>query len=59
MGFDELMYSIPEQSHLPLELPQISILYSLHFWLASLVRYDPHSVAFLQDSRYWILIMVF
>ena len=52
MGFDELMYSIPEQSCFPMRLPQISILYSLNFWLASLVRYDPHSVAYLQDSRF-------
>lgn len=56
MEFGELVYSIPEQSVLPLKLPQISVLYSLYFWLGSLVRYDPHSVAYLHDSMYWILI---
>jgi len=51
-----LVYKIPVQTQLPLRLPQISILYSLIFWLGSVVRYDPHSVAALQESRYWILI---
>jgi hypothetical protein len=26
------------------------------FWLASLVRYDPHSVQYLMDSHYWVLV---
>jgi len=51
-----LVYKIPVQTQLPLRLPQISILYSLIFWLGSVVRYDPHSVAALRESRYWILI---
>lgn len=51
-----LIYNIPDQRQLPLRLPQISVLYSLIFWLGSLVRYDPHSVAELRDSRYWLLI---
>ena len=52
----ELEYNIPIQTRLPLFLPQIMVLYTLVFWLGSLVRYDPHSVAELQDSPYWILI---
>jgi hypothetical protein len=51
-----LSYSIPIQSNMPIILPQIMVLYSLIFWLGSIVRYDPHSVADLQDSEYWILI---
>ncbi len=51
-----LAYTIPVQTQLPLRLPQISILYSLIFWLGSVVRYDPHSVAALRESRYWLLI---
>lgn len=51
-----LKYSIPVQNLLPIRLPQIMVLYTLIFWLGSLVRYDPHSVADLQDSEYWMLI---
>ena len=51
-----LSYSIPIQLNMPIILPQIMVLYSLIFWLGSIVRYDPHSVADLQDSEYWILI---
>jgi len=51
-----LVYTIPVQTQFPLQLPQISILYSLIFWLSSLVRYDPHSMAALQESRYWLFI---
>jgi hypothetical protein len=49
-------YAIPIQTHLPIQLPQLLVLYSLMFWLGSLVRYDPHSVAQLQDTEHWILI---
>jgi hypothetical protein len=56
LGFDGMDYSIPIQSSLPMKLPQIVVKYSIIFWLASLVRYDPHSVEALQESRYWILI---
>jgi hypothetical protein len=31
------------------------VLYTLLFWLGSLVRYDPHSVARLQEEH-WMLI---
>lgn len=51
-----LQYALPVQRRLPIRLPQIVVLYSLVFWLGSLVRYDPHSVADLQDSEYWTLI---
>lgn len=51
-----LNYSVPIQTGFPLMLPQLMVLYSLFFWLGSLVRYDPHSVYSLQDSEYWILI---
>lgn len=56
MHFDELGYMIPYQNKLPIKLPQLMVLYSLIFWLGSLVRYDPHSVDALRDSRNWILI---
>lgn len=56
MRFDELGYMIPIQDKLPIKLPQLMVLYSLIFWLGSLVRYDPHSVDDLRESRYWILI---
>jgi hypothetical protein len=32
------------------------VLYTLTFWLGSLVRYDPHSLSDLMNSRYWELI---
>jgi len=48
-------YAIPLQDRLPIPLPQVSVLYSILFWLGSLVRYDPHSVDFLMDSSAWIL----
>jgi len=57
IGKDQRMaYFLPAQKNLPLRLPQIVVLYSILFWLSSLVRYDPHSVAELTDSPYWILI---
>jgi hypothetical protein len=52
----ELKFSIPVQGRLPIQMPQIIILYSILFWLGSLVRYDPHSVNDLMDSPYWIII---
>jgi YaaC-like Protein len=56
LDHDGLHYVIPIQTRLPLRLPQLLVLYSIMFWLGSLVRYDPHSVAELQDSEYWLLI---
>ena len=53
---DELQYAVPVQAHLPVRLPQVMVLYSLLFWLGSLVRYDPHSVARLQEEEHWLLI---
>jgi hypothetical protein len=53
---DEISYAVPIQTSLPMRLPQVMVLYSLLFWLGSLVRYDPHSVARLQDEEYWVLI---
>jgi len=52
----EMGYSLPIQASLPIRFPQLMVLYTLMFWLGSLVRYDPHSVSDLQESRYWILI---
>jgi hypothetical protein len=49
---DGLQYAIPIQTQLPIQLPQLLVLYSLMFWLGSLVRYDPHSVAHLQDTEH-------
>jgi len=56
LAFDHIEYSIPIQKRLPIPLPQICILYTILFWLGSLVRYDPHSVDQLMDSGYWVLI---
>jgi hypothetical protein len=52
----QLTYAIPIQNNIPILMSQIMTLYTILFWLGSLVRYDPHSVADLQDSSYWILI---
>lgn len=52
----KLEYFLPAQARLPFSLPQVMVNYSLLFWLGSLVRYDPHSVSALMDSRYWMLI---
>jgi hypothetical protein len=49
-------YAIPVQTNLPIRMPQLMVLYTILFWLGSLVRYDPHSVSALMDSEYWILI---
>jgi len=56
LAYGEMHYAVPLQSHLPVVLPQIVVLYTLMFWLSSLVRYDPHSLAVLRDSGYWLLI---
>jgi len=56
MDEGDLQFSIPLQHSLPIPLPQVTVLYSILFWLGSLVRYDPHSVAYLMDSSLWILI---
>lgn len=53
---ETLEYYVPIQNNLPIRLPQLILLYTLIFWLGSLVRYDPRGVAYLQDSRYWILL---
>lgn len=55
-GNDQLEYAVPVQIQLPIRLPQLIVLYTILFWLGSLVRYDPHSVSDLMDSEYWILI---
>ncbi len=52
----ELTYALPMQNKLPLRLPQAIVLYTILFWLGSLVRYDPHSVSYLMDSPGRILI---
>ena len=52
----ELSYLLSIQRHFPLRLSQLMVIYAVLFWLGSLVRYDPHSVVALQDSRYWSLI---
>jgi hypothetical protein len=56
LDYEGLKYMVPLQARLPIRLPQLLVLYSLMFWLGSLVRYDPHSVADLQESEYWLLI---
>lgn len=49
-------YSITLQQRLPFPMPQLMVSYTILFWLGSLVRYDPHSVAELMDSPVWIMI---
>ena len=56
MDNGRIEYFVPHYPKPMPRLPQIAVLYSLMFWLGSLVRYDPHSVHALQDSRYWTLI---
>jgi hypothetical protein len=56
LDLGKLQYYIQVPKRITMPLPQIMVLYSLIFWLSSLVRYDPHSVFELQDSEYWILI---
>jgi len=56
LGYGELSYFFPIQTSLALRFPQILVLYTLMFWLGSLVRYDPHSISDLRESQYWILI---
>lgn len=51
-----IQYSIPIQNHLPIRMPQLMVLYTILFWLGSLVRYDPHSVNELMESPNWRLI---
>jgi hypothetical protein len=52
----KLGYSVPVQRALRYPIPQILAGYSILFWLGSLVRYDPHSVQYLMDSHYWVLV---
>jgi len=52
----KLNYFVPVQRRMPLPLPQLVVSYTILFWLGSLVRYDPHSVRWLIDSEYWVLI---
>jgi hypothetical protein len=49
-------FFIPVERKLPRRLPQLVVLYTLAFWLGSIVRYDPHSVSALEQSRFWVLI---
>ena len=55
-GERDLDYAVPIQNNLPIRMPQVLVLYTILFWLGSLVRYDPHSLNELMDSSYWILI---
>jgi hypothetical protein len=52
----ELEFQLAWQRQLPVRMPQLMVLYSIMFWLGSLVRYDPHSVAGLMDSPYWVVL---
>jgi hypothetical protein len=56
LRFGDLVYSVPIQDRLPFPIPQLMVLYTIMFWLGSLVRYDPHSLETLRESHYWILI---
>jgi len=55
-GDGSLNYFVPVQRHMPFPMPQLVVSYTILFWLGSLVRYDPHSVYWLMDSPYWVLI---
>ncbi len=52
----DIGYELPVQTQLPISMPQMMVIYSILFWLGSLVRYDPHSVSGLMDSHYWTLL---
>lgn len=56
MNNGKIEYVVPYERFVPRRLPQLIVLYTVLFWLGSLVRYDPHSVRELQDSEYWVLI---
>lgn len=57
LGHDsKIQYFLPLQYSFPIRIPQLLVYYTILFWLGSLVRYDPHSVRWLMDSGYWILI---
>jgi hypothetical protein len=51
-----LQYFLPLQAKLAVRMPQLMVSYTILFWLGSLVRYDPHSVNALVDSKYWMTI---
>ena len=53
---NKIGYSIPLQDRLPLRMPQVMVLYTILFWLGSLVRYDPHSLNELRETHQWSLI---
>jgi hypothetical protein len=55
-GGGKVAYTLPVQSWLPLRVPQLVAYYTLLFWLGSIVRYDPRSLAALMDSEHWTLI---
>lgn len=50
------LYLIAAQNNLQFKIPQILVIYSLIYWLSSLVRYNPHSMEYIQKSRYWQLV---
>lgn len=52
----KMKFLVPLQRSLPRSLPQLMVLYTLMYWLGSVVRYDPHSIKDLQNSRYWVLV---
>ena len=52
----EIEYSIPLQKKMPISMPQLMVLYTILYWLGSLVRYDPLSLSNLKESHHWILI---
>lgn len=56
LGKKTLEYSFPIQTRLPCSMSELMVYYTILYWLGSLVRYDPHSVNWLMDSRYWTLI---
>lgn len=58
-GSREIKYSLCDQSRFPFPLSQLTVSYTILFWLGSLVRYDPHSVDELTNSREWLLVQGF
>jgi len=52
----KLSYYVPVQDKLKFQMPQVMVVYTILFWLGSLVRYDPHSIGYLMESPNWVLI---
>ena len=50
------IYYVPTQHKLIFKVPQLLAMYTIFFWLSSLVRYNPHGMESIQRSKYWFLV---